>query len=96
MSLLQWYQALCSSAASIIGGMQQKAYANLLQNFLFLAIHQQWRLLYRFMGLLDTLQNPAIVTDSNNIKAAAIGSFIAFIVAMIADKFLFLTCEIWI
>jgi undecaprenyl-diphosphatase len=75
------------SAASIIGGMQQKLTRRLAAEFsFFLAIPTMAAATgYK---LLDTYKkNPAIITDGNNIKLLAIGSFIAFIVAMFAIKF---------
>jgi len=74
------------SAASIVGGMQQKLTRALAAEFsFFLAIPTMAAATgYK---LLDTYKtNPAIITDPTNIKLLLIGSFIAFVVAMFAIK----------
>jgi len=75
------------SAASIIGGMQQKLTRRLAAEFsFFLAIPTMAAA--TASKFLDTYKlNPGIITDPNNIKLLAIGSFVAFIVAMLAIKF---------
>ncbi|HYK47833.1 MAG TPA: undecaprenyl-diphosphate phosphatase [Parafilimonas sp.] len=75
------------SAASIIGGMQQKLTRRLAAEFsFFLAVPTMTAA--TAAKFWDTYQlNPAIITDTNNIKLLLIGAFIAFIVAMLAIKF---------
>lgn len=75
------------SAASIIGGMQQKLTRRLAAEFsFFLAIPTMAAATgFKLLGAYKT--NPGIITDPNNIKLLVIGSFIAFVVAMIAIKF---------
>jgi undecaprenyl-diphosphatase len=75
------------SAASIIGGMQQKLTRRLAAEFsFFLAIPTMAAATgYKLLEAYKT--NPGIITDPNNIKLLIIGSFIAFVVAMLAIKF---------
>lgn len=75
------------SAASIVGGMQQKLARPLAAEFsFFLAIPTMAAATgYKLLETYKT--NPAIITDPNNIKLLVIGCFIAFVVAMIAIKF---------
>lgn len=74
------------SAASIIGGMQQKLTRRLAAEFsFFLAIPTMAAATgYKILQTYQT--NPAIITDTHNIKLLLIGAFIAFIVAMLAIK----------
>lgn len=75
------------SAASIIGGMQQKLTRRLAAEFsFFLAIPTMAAATgYK---LLETYKaNPEIITNSENMKLLIIGAVVAFIVAMIAIKF---------
>jgi undecaprenyl-diphosphatase len=75
------------SAASIVGGMQQKLARPLAAEFsFFLAIPTMAAATgYKLLETYKT--NPAIITDPNNIKLLVIGCFIAFVVAMLAIKF---------
>jgi len=75
------------SAASIVGGMQQKLTRRLAAEFsFFLAIPTMAAATgYKLFDTYKT--NPGIVTDPNNIKLLVIGAFIAFVVAMLAIKF---------
>jgi undecaprenyl-diphosphatase len=75
------------SAASIVGGMQQKLTRPLAAEFsFFLAIPTMAAATgYKLLETYKT--NPAIITDPNNIKLLVIGCFIAFVVAMLAIKF---------
>jgi undecaprenyl-diphosphatase len=78
------------SAASIIGGMQQKLTRSLAAEFsFFLAIPTMAAATgYK---LLQTYQsNPEIIINGENLKLLIIGSVVAFIVAMLAIK-LFIT-----
>ena len=75
------------SAASIIGGMQQKLTRRLAAEFSFFLAIPTMAAATGYKLLEKNKKNPAIITDRNNIKLLVIGSFIAFIVAMIAIKF---------
>ncbi len=74
------------SAASIIGGMQQKLTRRLAAEFSFFLAIPTMAAATGFKLLQTYKANPAIITDPANIKLLIIGSFIAFIVAMIAIK----------
>jgi len=75
------------SAASIIGGMQQKLTRRLAAEFSFFLAVPTMAAATGYK-LFDTYQkNPGIIANSDNIKLLAIGSFVAFIVAMLAIKF---------
>ncbi len=75
------------SAASIIGGMQQKLTRRLAAEFsFFLAIPTMAAATgYKLLETYKT--NPEIITNSENMKLLIIGAVVAFIVAMIAIKF---------
>jgi undecaprenyl-diphosphatase len=75
------------SAASIVGGMQQNLTRRLAAEFsFFLAVPTMAAATgYKIFDTYKT--NPAIVKDTHNIELLLIGSFIAFIVAMLAIKF---------
>jgi len=74
------------SAASIIGGMQQKLTRRVAAEFsFFLAIPTMAAATgYKLLQTYQT--NPAIITDSNNLKLLVIGAVVAFVVAMLAIK----------
>lgn len=75
------------SAASIVGGMQQKLNRSIAAEFSFflavptLCAATGYKLLKAFK------QTPAILQDYHNIIALSIGSAVAFIVALLAIKF---------
>jgi undecaprenyl-diphosphatase len=74
------------SAASIVGGMQQQLTRRLAAEFSFFLAVPTMAAATGYK-LFDTYQtNPGIITDPNNIQLLAIGTFIAFIVAMLAIK----------
>jgi undecaprenyl-diphosphatase len=75
------------SAASIVGGMQQKLTRPLAAEFSFFLAIPTMAAATGFKLLEAYKTDPAIITDPNNIKMLIIGSFIAFVVAMIAIKF---------
>lgn len=75
------------SAASIIGGMQQKLTRRLAAEFSFFLAVPTMVAATGFKLLQAYKTNPAIITDPTNIKLLLIGCFIAFIVAMLAIKF---------
>ncbi len=74
------------SAASIVGGMQQKLTRRLAAEFSFFLAIPTMAAATVFKLMQAYKINPALVTDPNNIKLLVIGSFIAFIVAMVAIK----------
>jgi len=84
---LALFPGVSRSGASIVGGMQQKLSRPLAAEFsFFLAIPTMAAATgYKLFDTYKT--NPGIITDPNNIKLLVIGSFIAFIVAMLAIKF---------
>lgn len=75
------------SAASIIGGMQQKMTRNLAAEFsFFLAIPTMAAATgYKLLKTFKT--SPEILKDSHNLVLLAIGNVVAFVVAMLAIKF---------
>lgn len=75
------------SAASIIGGMQQKLTRRLAAEFSFFLAIPTMTAATGYKILQTYKANPDIITNPTNIKLLIIGSFIAFIVAMVAIKF---------
>lgn len=75
------------SAASIIGGMQQKMTRNLAAEFsFFLAIPTMAAATgYKLLKTFKT--SPEILKDSHNLAMLALGNVVAFVVAMLAIKF---------
>lgn len=75
------------SAASIIGGMQQKMTRNLAAEFsFFLAVPTMAAATgYKLLKTFKT--SPEILTNSNNLMLLALGNVVAFVVAMLAIKF---------
>ncbi|WP_153797212.1 undecaprenyl-diphosphate phosphatase [Foetidibacter luteolus] len=75
------------SAASIIGGMQQKLTRSLAAEFSFflavptMAAATGYKLLKAFQ------ETPEMLKDKNNLIALGIGNVVAFVVAMLAIKF---------
>lgn len=75
------------SAASIIGGMQQKLTRNLAAEFSFylavptMAAATGYKLLKAYLDTPELLKNP------DNLLALLVGSMVAFVVAMLAIKF---------
>ena len=76
------------SAATIIGGMQQKLTRSLAAEFsFFLAVPTMAAAtLYKLMETMKA--DPAIFHDSSNIKALLIGNVVAFVVAFFTMRFL--------
>lgn len=74
------------SAASIVGGMQQKLTRRLAAEFSFFLAIPTMAAATGFKLLQAYKTNHAIITDPSNIKLLVIGSFIAFVVAMLAIK----------
>lgn len=74
------------SAASIVGGMQQKLTRRLAAEFSFFLAIPTMAAATGYKLLQTYKENPAIITDSTNLKLLIIGSFVAFVVAMLAIK----------
>lgn len=75
------------SAASIVGGMQQKLTRRLAAEFSFFLAIPTMAAATGFKLMQTYKTNPHIITDSANLKLLIIGSVVAFVVAMIAIKF---------
>ena len=75
------------SAASIVGGMQQKLTRRLAAEFSFFLAIPTMAAATGFKLLQTYKADPTIITNSSNLKLLVIGSVVAFIVAMIAIKF---------
>jgi undecaprenyl-diphosphatase len=75
------------SAASIVGGMQQKLTRRLAAEFSFFLAIPTMAAATGFKLLQTYKTDPTIITNSSNLKLLVIGSVVAFIVAMIAIKF---------
>jgi len=80
------FPGLSRSAATIIGGMQQKLTRKLAAEFsFFLAVPTM--LAASAKSLLDVYQETPEVLNSNNMGTLVVGSVIAFIVALLSIKF---------
>lgn len=75
------------SAASIIGGMQQKLTRNLAAEFSFFLAIPTMAAATGYKLLKAFKETPAILQNSDNITALVVGNIVAFIVAMLAIKF---------
>lgn len=75
------------SAASIIGGMQQKLNRSLAAEFSFFLAVPTMAAATGYKLLKAWKENPEILTNTDNLIALAIGNLVAFIVAMLAIKF---------
>jgi undecaprenyl-diphosphatase len=75
------------SAASIIGGMQQKLTRNLAAEFSFFLAIPTMAAATGYKLLKAYKDHPEILTDKNNMLLLAIGNIVAFVVAMLAIKF---------
>lgn len=75
------------SAASIIGGMQQKLTRNLAAEFSFFLAVPTMAAATGYKLLKAWKENPELLTNKENLVALAVGNIVAFIVAMIAIKF---------
>ena len=75
------------SAASIIGGMQQKLTRKVATEFsFFLAVPTMCAATgYKIMKAFK--ENPAMLKDAHNLKLLLLGNVVAFVVAIIAIKF---------
>lgn len=80
------FPGLSRSAATIIGGMQQKLTRSLAAEFsFFLAVPTM--LAASAKSLLDVYKDTPEVLNTNNLSTLIIGSVIAFIVALLSIKF---------
>ncbi len=75
------------SAASIIGGMQQKLTRNLAAEFSFFLAIPTMAAATGYKLLKAFKETPEVMQNSDNITALVIGNIVAFIVAMLAIKF---------
>jgi undecaprenyl-diphosphatase len=75
------------SAASIIGGMQQKLTRKVAAEFSFLLAVPTMLAATGYKLLKSYQENPAILHNRDNLKALVIGNLVAFVVAIIAIKF---------
>ena len=75
------------SAASIIGGMQQKLTRNLAAEFSFFLAVPTMAAATGYKLLKAYKENPELLSNKNNLIALGIGNVVAFVVAMLAIKF---------
>lgn len=75
------------SAASIIGGMQQKLTRNLAAEFSFFLAVPTMAAATGYKLLKAYKESPELLTNKDNLIALGIGNVVAFIVAMLAIKF---------
>lgn len=75
------------SAASIIGGMQQKLTRNLAAEFSFFLAVPTMAAATGYKLLKAYQETPELLTNKDNLIALGIGNVVAFIVAMLAIKF---------
>jgi len=75
------------SAASIIGGMQQKLTRNLAAEFSFFLAIPTMAAATGYKLLKAFKETPEVMQNSDNITALVVGNIVAFIVAMLAIKF---------
>jgi undecaprenyl-diphosphatase len=75
------------SAASIIGGMQQKLTRNLAAEFSFFLAVPTMAAATGYKLLKTFKENPAVLQNKQNLIALGIGNVVAFVVALLAIKF---------
>lgn len=75
------------SAASIIGGMQQKLTRSLAAEFSFFLAVPTMAAATGYKLLKAWKETPELLKDKNNLIALGLGNLVAFIVAMLAIKF---------
>jgi undecaprenyl-diphosphatase len=75
------------SAASIIGGMQQKLTRNLAAEFSFFLAVPTMAAATGYKLLKAWKTNPDMLTQTDNLIALAVGNLVAFVVALLAIKF---------
>jgi undecaprenyl-diphosphatase len=76
------------SAASIIGGLQQGFTRKLAAEFSFFLAVPTMAAATGYKLLKAWLENPEMISNSQNLTALAIGNLVGFLVAIIAIKFL--------
>lgn len=75
------------SAASIIGGMQQKLSRNLAAEFSFFLAVPTMAAATGYKLLKTYTEAPEVLTNSDNLLALLVGNIVAFVVALMAIKF---------
>lgn len=75
------------SAASIVGGMQQKLTRNLAAEFSFFLAVPTMAAATGYKLLKAYKENPDLLKNKDNLIALGIGNIVAFVVAMLAIKF---------
>lgn len=75
------------SAASIIGGMQQKLTRNLAAEFSFYLAVPTMAAATGYKILKAYLDTPELLNNTDNLLALLVGSMVAFVVALLAIKF---------
>lgn len=75
------------SAASIIGGMQQKLTRNLAAEFSFLLAVPTMAAATGYKLLKTYKEHPEVLQNKHNLLALGIGNVVAFVVALLAIKF---------
>jgi undecaprenyl-diphosphatase len=75
------------SAASIIGGMQQKLTRNLSAEFSFYLAVPTMAAATGYKLLKAWKESPELLTNTDNLFSLFVGSMVAFVVAMLAIKF---------
>lgn len=75
------------SAASIIGGMQQKLTRNLAAEFSFFLAVPTMAAATGYKLIKALKENPELLKNKDNLIALGVGNIVAFIVAMLAIKF---------
>jgi len=75
------------SAATIIGGMQQKLTRRLAAEFSFFLAVPTMAAAAGYKLLKTFKEHPEVLKDSNNLKMLGVGNLVAFVVALIAIKF---------
>jgi undecaprenyl-diphosphatase len=75
------------SAASIIGGMQQKLTRNLAAEFSFYLAVPTMAAATGYKLLKAWKESPELLTNTDNLFSLFVGSMVAFVVAMLAIKF---------
>lgn len=75
------------SAASIIGGMQQKLSRRLATEFSFFLAVPTMAAATGYKLLKTFKEHPEVLKDSHNLTVLAVGNLVAFLVAVIAIKF---------
>ncbi len=75
------------SAASIIGGMQQKLTRNLAAEFSFYLAVPTMAAATGYKLLKAYLDTPELLKNTDNLLALLVGTMVAFVVAMLAIKF---------